>query len=668
MSLQKTRIALAAALAFACADPPAEPPAPEVVSPPAKGEGPSGDKADRWNWNNDPQRFGSMNHTLAELPLSGRAERAAWPSTYWPTYEDSIQARWKRGERSPAEKYDEAFNGWSPGEDFDALRPFDRNRPVPEQDWDPAYYDQLGPLAKHVSSTMGNRRDRELAVEHDGRPEEGWREAGGTQTWWGLCHAWVPAAILEERPLRSVTYNGVTFHTGDLEALLIAAYNRTSADMIGGRCNDGSDEDSEVARDEHGRAENVSCRDTNPGSLFVIVTNLLGLQHRSFAEDRTYDFEVWNQPVVGYQISRLEEITVERAHELLGVTGDTYKYNEDAAKLYDVQMSTTYITESHASTTPGEASHYERQDHYTFILEVDAAGEVIGGEYYGSTRNNHPDFLWNPRRPSRSAVPHLDLDKVRMLIQRSREPEPTSGGDTVEVRSVGSAEIPDNDPAGASLSLSFPDSVVVGALEVEVDITHTYVGDLRVVIEHDGVERTLHERAGGSSDDIERSFPVIGFEGADAQGAWTLRVSDHAGIDVGRINGFVVRVTPAGEGGGEVEEPESYPGVGGLDIPDNDSAGIESQATIPEGTSGRVTVAVAVTHTYRGDLEVRLTSPHGQSWTLHDRTGGGADNLALDVTLDPQPSDLAGAWTLSVFDRAGYDTGTLDSWTLEVAP
>ena len=120
----------------------------------------------------------------------------------------------------------------------------------------------------------------------------------------------VPAAMLEDRPLRSVTVNGVTFHTGDIEALVIAAYNRSGADMIGGRCND-----KEVERDEQGRPTDSRCRDSNPGTLHIIMTNYLGLNQIAFAEDRTYNYEVWNQPVVSYDITKMDEVTVQEAND-----------------------------------------------------------------------------------------------------------------------------------------------------------------------------------------------------------------------------------------------------------------------------------------------------------------------------------------------------------------
>jgi subtilisin-like proprotein convertase family protein len=105
------------------------------------------------------------------------------------------------------------------------------------------------------------------------------------------------------------------------------------------------------------------------------------------------------------------------------------------------------------------------------------------------------------------------------------------------------------------------------------------------------------------------------------------------------------------------------------DIPDNDPAGIQSDITassIPACTLA-VGVDLHVDHSYRGDLVVILTSPGGQTQTLHDREGGSADNLDLQNA----PVDAAlladgpnGTWSLHVSDHAALDVGTHTYWTL----
>ncbi|MBX3396782.1 MAG: proprotein convertase P-domain-containing protein [Phycisphaerae bacterium] len=95
---------------------------------------------------------------------------------------------------------------------------------------------------------------------------------------------------------------------------------------------------------------------------------------------------------------------------------------------------------------------------------------------------------------------------------------------------------------------------------------------------------------------------------------------------------------------------------------------------------GDVNVDVNITHTYIGDLLIRLQSPRGTVVALHNRTGGGTDNLVVtydDEGLAPDgPGVLAnfiresafGTWTLTVADQAGGDTGTLNGWTLRILP
>lgn len=71
---------------------------------------------------------------------------------------------------------------------------------------------------------------------------------------------------------------------------------------------------------------------------------------------------------------------------------------------------------------------------------------------------------------------------------------------------------------------------------VTVDITHTFIGDLVVsLIAPDGTAYVLHNRAGGSADDIKQTYPV-NLSGEAANGAWKLRVQDLANGDIGQLN------------------------------------------------------------------------------------------------------------------------------------
>ncbi|QES49969.1 serine protease [Streptomyces venezuelae] len=74
------------------------------------------------------------------------------------------------------------------------------------------------------------------------------------------------------------------------------------------------------------------------------------------------------------------------------------------------------------------------------------------------------------------------------------------------------------------------------ALKVAVDIKHTYIGDLKVdLIAPDGTAYTLHNRSGGSTDNINQTY-TVNASSEVANGTWKLRVNDNANIDTGKID------------------------------------------------------------------------------------------------------------------------------------
>jgi hypothetical protein len=548
-------------------------------------------KADAWDYRNAPDRFRvDLDYTLANLPKSGKALNDPWTDTYWPTYQDSVNVRWQKNlddysrSLSPIEKYDVVFNGWDPQSVKD-LRPFDSDNCDPES-WDAEYYEKLGPAASYISRYKGNQRTRDAVTNgrvnefckaipeascvtrcdeclescesEDQECREGClddkfscnelctnkdEDRGGVETWWGLCHAWVPAAVLEAEPKQAVEYEGITFDVSDIKALLILAYDQSKAHMIGGRCNE-----KEVERDEDGRIKNSECRDTNAGTFHVIVTNFLGKMKRAFAEDRTYNYEVWNQPVIGYEVESQEDITKERAIELVGLEGDEYSYNTDATRFALVQTSLDWVGESEASTIPESIEHYTSRDHYVYILEMNDDGVIIGGEWLttsgeGPHGDEPPDFLWLPVGSYDSKVPGFSLENVRKILALARpaESQPAEG-QSLTVVSEERVAIPDNDPKGAVSTLTVDENFVVAGLEVSVDISHTWIGDLQVSIQHEGVKVMLHNGTGGSEDNLVKTFEIGDFDGAQSTGEWSLHLVDSAGQDVGSLLSWSLQI------------------------------------------------------------------------------------------------------------------------------
>jgi subtilisin-like proprotein convertase family protein len=130
--------------------------------------------------------------------------------------------------------------------------------------------------------------------------------------------------------------------------------------------------------------------------------------------------------------------------------------------------------------------------------------------------------------------------------------------------------IPDNTPAGTSTVINFADSGTINDVIVELSVTHSWVGDLIVSVEHDGTMVTLVDQPGVpastfgcSGNNISASFddtaamgvegvcpatdpvingafnavvPLSAFDGDDVNGDWTLTISDNAAGDTGTLD------------------------------------------------------------------------------------------------------------------------------------
>ena len=115
-------------------------------------------------------------------------------------------------------------------------------------------------------------------------------------------------------------------------------------------------------------------------------------------------------------------------------------------------------------------------------------------------------------------------------------------------RNDSAVAIPDNDSAGISSTINVPDDIAVFGLTASVDISHTWMGDLVVTLTSPtGTESVLHNREGGSADDILKSWDLSAFNGEMAMGDWTLSVSDNVGADVGTLNNWGLTISGLGD-------------------------------------------------------------------------------------------------------------------------
>lgn len=321
---------------------------------------------------------------------SSRLEQAPWSDTYWPIYQGQIAQRYG----------DSSFPGsmdWKKNADY--IRAVIGSNASSVETLSPAEkYDLLvGDPA--FTMTHANLNEGKGYYERDGKVE----------SWMGLCHGWAPAAYMELRPRNAITLlaadgrTRIPFWPSDIKALatLLWANGTAQTKFIGGRCNDRDPE-----RDETGRPRNPDCLDTNPATWHVAVVNQIAVSRRSFVIDATYDYQVWNQPVLSYRYTYFNPKTTQKTEDLEAATVLLADFQEDryralrsprAQKLVGIQMELTYVAENHPSTsrTDTERNDHQNTVHYRYDLELDAQGQLVGGEWY---ENEHPDFLWTPEK------------------------------------------------------------------------------------------------------------------------------------------------------------------------------------------------------------------------------------------------------------------------------
>jgi len=246
---------------------------------------------------------------------------------------------------------------------------------------------------------------------------------------------------------------------------------------------------------------------------------------------------------------------------------------------------------------------------------------------------------------------------------------------TIVKESTPGLPIPDNDPAGVVDGIAVTETGLLNSIKVEVDVTHTYIGDLIIsLISPANTQVDLHRRNGGSQDDLKTTFdlqntPTLSaLNGEQIKGVWRLVISDNARIDKGTLNVWKLHLgVPAQT---MIEKTDSP----ALRIPDNDPVGVERIISVAEnGTVNEIELDVDITHTYIGDLIVNLASPGGTIINLHKKTGGTTDNLIKTYSIGNTPKllDLKGEmvngnWKLNVSDNLSRDTGKLNQWTIRI--
>ena len=193
--------------------------------------------------------------------------------------------------------------------------------------------------------------------------------------WAGYRHGWTSAAIHfeEPKPVTLLSADGIEipFGSADIKALLTyfqgevvrSRYTKdqipfmTETKVIGSVCGSGW-------------ATRADCYDANPGSFHIVMANFLQ-RGQAFGIDADNHREKWNQPVHTFYTEELARMEPSDGA------------SPEAVSQVVVQSAVTYTQEIHATwdAVLGTEQHADTTKHYIYSLELDAAGNIVGGQW-----------------------------------------------------------------------------------------------------------------------------------------------------------------------------------------------------------------------------------------------------------------------------------------------
>lgn len=157
-----------------------------------------------------------------------------------------------------------------------------------------------------------------------------------------------------------------------------------------------------------------------------------------------------------------------------------------------------------------------------------------------------------------------------LAAPRPRAQPGPAEGTTLEKTATPNAAIEDNQTVTSTIDV--PEGGDIEQLQLDLDIAHTYRGDLTVKLTSpSGTTAVISDRQGGSADDLKGTFDLSQFQGEKVTGQWKLEVTDSARLDQGTLKSWSLKVTTKAE---PPPPPQGDPIVvvfdGGVDVKHTD--------------------------------------------------------------------------------------------------
>lgn len=231
---------------------------------------------------------------------------------------------------------------------------------------------------------LGYREEPGALVKHDfitGRHAVSWEQQAiyhfdpQGEIWWGHCHAWAAASLLEPEPRRDVAQGLVIFHVGDIKGLLTEAHYNDHAAFYGQRFNGLPGDD---------------FQDMAPSLVWSVLRKYIHDNHVGLVFDLDPGVAVDSHPVYRYRVTTQPAADGQWEGKIT-IWYAIYQVNPD------------YL-----------GTDVEQRD-YTFTFQMQNGQMVTGTDHWiEASLMDHPDFAWYPIERAQGN-PELDYDLVTQL-------------------------------------------------------------------------------------------------------------------------------------------------------------------------------------------------------------------------------------------------------------
>jgi len=301
-----------------------------------------------WAGAEEAASLGKFNYDFNSLPKSGSipSTTRGWSGHFWPFKQGSINNRWNAPGR-PGFNYKKATRQEILRMSSDQL-----SRLSPSEKWD-IYNGDYTNYSTFMEAWQYNSPD--------------------ASAWAGICHGWAPASLHHKEPTPKTLVNKdgvrVPFGSGDIKALISYFYadQQELSSQLGKKCRMGN-----------AYFPMPGCRgDVNPAALHVVMTNLLGIQHKGFLMDRDPYKEIWNQPVTGFKV-----VDMTRPYK----SGSGFKVDVHTELYWTDEALPTW------NTVFGTALQKTQTMFLSYTLKLDKKMKIVDGSWNSDTA--YPDFVW----------------------------------------------------------------------------------------------------------------------------------------------------------------------------------------------------------------------------------------------------------------------------------